>query len=282
MVVREVLTNVIRSLNEHKNTNSAFEANLLVRYVLGFSQLDMVIHTQDIISDEHFSKIKDLTNMRNNGVPLQYILGTQEFMSLEFKVTPDVLIPRSDTETLVEHMISLINDKSVTVADIGTGSGCIAISIAHYCKNTTVTGFDISQRSINIAQQNAKLNKVNHRVDFIRKDIMNDDIVDLFDMIVSNPPYIETDIITTLDTLVKDKEPYHALDGGIDGLDFYKRIIHIAPTILNDNGVLAFEVGHTQANEVVNLMNKNFYDIKIIHDLCSIERVVIGTFKELS
>ena len=159
---------------------------------------------------------------------------------------------------------------------IGVGSGCIGISLAVYNKRMYVRGFDISEKAIAVAEENAEINGVADRVVYEKLDILKDSMYGRYDLIVSNPPYIETDVIPTLDDNVKNYEPHLALDGGADGLMFYRRITEIAPSVLTENGVLAFEVGHTQAQTVAEMMGKDFKNIEIINDLCGIARVVIG------
>lgn len=279
MVIRDLLTDCIHTLRWNNIDNDIFEANLIIRTVLKLKPIDMVLRGADIVDEPDRAEIEALVKRRCAGEPLQYMLGTQEFMSLEFKVTPDVLIPRADTETLVEHVLTKLAGKPASVLDIGTGSGCIAVSIAYHDKNAFVRGIDISRRALDIAQYNAKKNEVNGRVSFERRDILNDNIYGRYDVIVSNPPYIETDEIARLDGVVKNHEPISALDGGSDGMNFYRAIVKKAPRILNHGGFLAFETGHTQATAVARLMEKDFENIEIIKDLCGIDRVVSGTIR---
>ena len=219
----------------------------------------------------------ELIKRRADFEPIAYISGTAEFMSLEFEVNKSTLIPRPDTETLAEYAINLIKDKNADILDIGTGSGCIAISIAHYCKNADVMAVDISENALNTAKRNAEKNKV--FVQFEKCDILKECPNGKFDIIVSNPPYIETDVIPTLMKDVKDYEPYSALWGGDDGLVFYRRITSVAKDILKKGGILAFEAGYTQSREIEKIMTENgFTSIGTLKDLQGIERVVYGTF----
>lgn len=280
MVIRELLSECVSSLHNVQNENAMFDANTIIQTVLGISPLDMVLKSKTDVDSEKITTVREWTNRRCSGEPLQYITGVQEFMSLEFIVNPDVLIPRQDTETLVEHVLAKLSGKTVSILDIGTGSGCIPISLVHYNKNSVARGIDISERALETAMQNAKKHNVDDRVAFERKDILTDELYGKYDILVSNPPYIETNVIITLDSTVKDHEPYNALDGGDDGLIFYRRIVKIAPKHLNDGGMLVFEVGHTQADEVANLMAEDFENIEIVKDLCNINRVVSGVRKK--
>lgn len=280
MVIRELLNECIRRLDLSGNDNSMFEAHLIVRQCLKMSALDLVLKKSNKVCEKDADKIFSIINRRTKGEPLQYILGTQEFMGLEFKVTPDVLIPRADTEVLVEYILSKYPGKGILALDIGTGSGCIAISIAHFNKNAYLKALDISPKAIEIAEYNAKKNNVASRISFINTDIFKFSPSGRFDLIVSNPPYIESDIIPTLDSVVKDYEPSTALDGGADGLDFYRYIISVSPKMLNDGGMLAFEIGYDQAKSVSELMQKDFCNIEILKDYGGNDRVVAGILKE--
>ena len=250
----------------------ARDAQLLITGILDMSVTDYMLSGKKEISSDMATCIKAGAKRILMGEPLQYVVGMTEFMSLKFHVADGVLIPRPDTETLVETAMEVIGERSLSVLDIGTGSGCVGISIASYCKNSRVVSVDISEKALEIAKENAKLNKVN--VEFLKCNILSEIPAGSYDVIVSNPPYIPTAVIDGLDKNVKDHEPKLALDGGDDGLDFYRRITDIAPSILNSGGTLIYEVGHDQANEVKLLMEKDFTDIQIIKDLCGINRVI--------
>ncbi len=212
------------------------------------------------------------------GEPVQYITGKCEFMSLDFEVTPATLIPRADTEILTEAVIDLCkNIQSPTIFEIGTGSGCIAISLAHYIRGAKITSADISKSALEVAKRNAARNHA--EVSFIHHNILEGfpKFEALPDIVVSNPPYIPSRDVLDLDKKVKDFEPTSALDGGKDGLDFYRFISKNAP--INQGGYLAFEVGIDQSRDAAELMKPRFEDIKIIKDLAGIERVVIGRIK---
>ena len=212
--------------------------------------------------------------------PLQYILGECEFMSLDFYVESGVLIPRSDTETLVEAVIEKTDEnKNMKILDICTGSGCIGISTAHFRSSAYVDLIDISDKAIEIAKKNIVRNNVQSRVKVQKMDILNEYPSEKYDIVVSNPPYIETEVVDTLQTEVKNHEPRLALDGGKDGLIFYRRITEIAPEILKKGGMLAFEIGYNQGKAVSALMGKNFCDVRIIQDFSKNDRVVTGILK---
>lgn len=276
MVIRELLEKIITVLKENNCDNPIFEAHQLVRHVLEMSATDLVINHTKNANEEDVNYIYSLLERRIKGEPLQYIIGTQEFMSLEFIVNESVLIPRADTETLVEYVIEKYQNDGFSLLDIGTGTGCIPLSIAHYCRRSYVRGIDISNAALDIAKLNCKKLDLSERADFLKCDILNEIPSGRYDIITSNPPYIESDIIPTLQKEVKDYEPHLALDGGNDGLMFYRRICDIAPQILNENGMLIFEIGYNQADALLKLMENDFYDTKIIKDLCGNNRVAVG------
>ena len=268
-----------KSILKEKGIQSFIQDTLLLLcHYLKKDKLFVLTHKElEIENPEGFF---ELIKRREGFEPIAYILGTAEFMSLDFDVNEHTLIPRPDTEILAEFAINQINDKKAAVLDIGTGSGCIAVSIAHYCKNANVTAIDISENALKTAAKNAEKNKVSERILFEKCDILNEAPKGKFDIIVSNPPYIETDVIPTLMEDVRDYEPYSALWGGDDGLVFYRRITGISKNILNKNGILAFEAGHAQSREIEKIMLENsFAPIGIQKDLQGIERVVYGTIK---
>lgn len=279
MVIGEELSRVIDVLKSGGNENSCFEANLIFRYVLDISPIDLVLSRDKEISVADISKINEFVNRRLNNEPLQYILKSQEFMGFDFYVDENVLVPRQDTEILVEHVLEHFAGKGISAIDFGTGSGCIAISIAKINQKAFVKAVDISKKALEIAKKNAKDNDVFDRVSFEEADIFTYELYGKYDLIVSNPPYIKSKDIIDLQKDVKNFEPTLALDGGETGLLYYERIIKIAPKLLNKDGMIAFEVGFDQADDVKKLMETDFYDIKIIKDLCGVNRVVSGLYK---
>ena len=282
MVIKEVLKNTIKTLKDNNTDNAIFEAHLILKSVTGLCELDLIIKASDELDQDKIDKIESILKRRLKGEPLQYILGTEEFMGLEFMVSPSVLIPRQDTEILVEKTLEYFGGKPINVLDLCTGSGCIAISIAHFNKNARVHAIDISPDAISLAKENAIKLGVDDRVSFEVCDVFGFDKFGKYDLIVSNPPYIESDVIPTLQKQVNEFEPKSALDGGIDGLDFYRHIVKIAPKYLDFGGVLAFEIGYNQSRAVTELMEQSFKDIRTIKDYGDNDRVVIGIKKENS
>ncbi|MBZ4667716.1 MAG: prmC [Defluviitaleaceae bacterium] len=259
----------------------ALDGEILLSHVLSFSRVQLFTHSKDEISEEQEKAYKDLIYRRLKGTPTQYLTNEQEFMSLPFYVNNHVLIPRQDTEILVETALELIDrKKEFQVLDVCTGSGCIGISIAYYAPLSRVIGIDISEPALNVAEHNAKLNQVNDRVHFIKSNLFKgvpEDLKGTIDMIVSNPPYIPTDEIKGLMKEVSEYEPTIALDGGKDGLDFYRFIVKDGKEYLKSGGILLFEIGYNQGDEVAWLLKSHgFNSVEIKKDLAGLNRVVFG------
>ena len=234
------------------------------------------------ISESDAQKIMEIAEKRAKHIPLAYITRKANFYGYDFIVDENVLIPRQDTEVLVENAISAVRQlqedgKKAKVLDIGTGSGAISITIALETGAECMAA-DVSEKALEIAKQNAK--KLNADVKFIKSDLFENIMNLKVDLIVSNPPYIKTGVIENLEPEVALNEPILALDGGDDGLIFYKRIIAEAKNHLNKNGKLYFEIGYDQAKEVEELMQEDFKDINVVKDYGNNDRVVYGTLKE--
>lgn len=277
------LKNLRRMAHERLSENAGIEspiadADLIIMYVLGIDKNSLL--TSDMsIPDAIAVEVNSYLNRRLSGMPVQYIIGRCEFMSLEFEVNRNVLIPRADTETLVEAVIERYRNilPAPKILDIGCGSGCIGVSLAKYILGSEVCELDISAAALRLAERNAERHRVNKQMRFIECDITKGapDIGFVPDCIVSNPPYIRTDDLLKLQPEVIEYEPIIALDGGDDGLDFYRAIIEsVRP---KKGGITAFEVGYDQAEAVAGLMYKSGYkDIEILPDLSGIERVVMA------
>ena len=273
-------------LKENKVEQYALDCELIMMFVTGFSKVKLFTENNYMLSEKEKDSFLNLIDTRANGKPIQYILGKCEFMSLPFYVNENVLIPRNDTEILVEEILNYIKNKQdvETIFDMCTGSGCIPISILKLTENVSKNIFayasDISEKALETAVENAKLNGVEKRIEFIKSDLFQNiekNIYGKVDIFISNPPYIKTKEIDTLMREVKNFEPKNALDGGNDGLDFYKNIVQEANVFLKHGGILAFEIGFDQALSVSMLMkDKGFSNIKIIKDLAGLDRVVLG------
>lgn len=249
-------------------------SRLILQFILKKEKEYLIVHDNEKITSEEYDKFIEYIDKLNEGIPIQYITNSQEFMKLNFYVDENVLVPQPDTEVLVENVLELIDDKQVKVLDLCTGSGAIAISLARYNKNAEIYGSDISSEALKIA----KLNSINNntQVEFILSDMFENFKNKKFDFIVSNPPYIKTAEIETLSNEVKN-EPHLALDGGEDGLEFYRIIINEGYKYLNENGHICLEIGYDQKYDVLNLINKSkkYADIRCCQDLGGNDRVII-------
>lgn len=274
-----VISELERQIRQELNNDNFFEAEQIIMSALNMTREKLILNAKREITDKEYAKILKMTSRRKKGEPLQYILGSTEFMSLEFFVGEGVLIPRQDTETFTEIVLDmLIHEKAYNVLDICTGSGCIGISLAYYRENVRADLIDISDTAAETARRNAAHNDVEERVSIYKCDILKEYPDKKYDIIVSNPPYIESDVIQTLQTEVRDYEPHLALDGGADGLLFYRRIIEIAPKLLNKDGIIAFEIGYNQGEAVSSMMSA-FNNVQVIKDLCGNDRVVTGIWE---
>ncbi len=280
MKIKDVLKNGIESLNQNKIEDASLKARMLLSNILDKSKEYLIIHDEEEINDKinnlYMQKIERLRNYE----PIQYIINNQEFMGFDFYVDENVLIPQPDTENLVEEILFIVDsikDKNLKILDLCTGSGAIAISLSKILKSDKILiyGSDISEKALKIAQDNAIQNC--SKIVFLKSNIfseINDNYK--FDIIVSNPPYIETNTIENLSEEVKH-EPHIALDGGEDGLYFYREIIKNAKKHLNKNGYLAFEIGYNQKQQVEKLLDENGYkNIYSRKDLSGNDRVVVA------
>lgn len=273
MTYKETIDLGIRILELAGIEEAENDAWLLLSKECKMDRTAYYMHMKDEILPEQLNEYKGLIKKRAERVPLQYITGEQEFMGLTFHVNSNVLIPRQDTETLVEEAIKLV-EPGMSILDMCTGSGCIIISILKKCSSIQGTGSDISKQALNVAKENAKLNNV--AVDFERSD-MFENLSDKYDMIVSNPPYIRSDVVPTLMPEVCEFEPLDALDGHEDGLYFYRKIIKECKSFLKEDGKILFEIGNDQGQAVSDMLTyAGFRNVRVIKDLAHNDRVVVG------
>ena len=281
--IGELLDKASKELKEENIDTYILDAQLLLGNVLAKDKLYIITNRDKNVSLKDEKEYFELIEKRKNKMPIKYILGETEFMGLDFNVEEGVLIPRGDTEILVEEVLSIINEEDeLNVCDLCSGSGAIGISIANYRKKINVEEIDFYEVPEKVTKKNIIKHGLEGRVKFIKSDLLKEPINQgkNYDVIVSNPPYIKADEISNLMDDVKKYEPHTALDGGDDGLVFYKRIIEESKTTLNNEGVLAFEIGYDQGEEVSNLMKEaGFYNIKLVKDLAGLDRVVLGYFK---
>lgn len=259
---------------------AALDARLLLEYVCGTDRNTLLVHSEREVSEKEYECYVNYISARKKHVPLQYITGVQKFMGLEFLVDKNVLIPRQDTEILVEEVMRYLHD-GMRILDMCTGSGCILLSLLYYSNDCNGVGVDISNEALSVARKNAdklKLQKPELNVDFIQGDLFEKFENKQFEIIVSNPPYIKSGIIETLMEEVKEYEPHLALDGKADGLFFYRKIIERAGDYLSGGGGLFFEIGCEQAADVKSMMEDAGYtDVQVVKDFAGLDRVVHGT-----
>lgn len=273
---------------------AALDARLLLEFVCGTNRNTLLVHGDREVSAEEYDRYRELIGKRAAHVPLQHLTGEQGFMGLTFAVNKDVLVPRQDTEVLVEEVMKNLHD-GMRILDMCTGSGCILLSLLHYSNDCTGIGVDLSESALAVARENyERLRRERPEMDalFLQGDLFRALVSrgnetdgceeacqgEKFDIVVSNPPYIETDEILALMPEVRDHEPVAALDGGADGLAFYRRIAWDAGAYLNGGGMLFFEIGCEQAKSVQEIMEQaGFREIQVVKDFAGLDRVVYGS-----
>jgi len=272
---KEALRQAVESLVAAGVPEAEVDAWYLFEHVTGMNRASYFLHMEDELAEEPKKKLDELLKQRAKRIPLQYIIGSQEFMGYSFFVSPATLIPRQDTEVLVEEVSKVAEGKRVL--DLCTGTGCILLSLAKMCRLKKAVGTDISPEAIQTAKKNAA--NLQAEAQFYCGDLFHAVPQELcFDIIVSNPPYIPTAVIETLMPEVKEHEPMSALDGDADGLKFYREIIKNANKYLVEKGQIFFEIGCEQAAEVSTLLSEQGFDnICIRKDLAGLDRVVSAT-----
>lgn len=263
----------MQKLKEAEIGEAQLDARLLLEEVCGTDHNTLLCHGDREVSEAEEEQYRKALEQRAVHVPLQHLLGYQDFMGLRFQVNEYVLIPRQDTEILVEEAMRYLHD-GMRILDLCTGSGCILLSLLHYSNDCEGVGVDISQEALQVAAQNAELLGI--KADFLKSDLY-EKVTGKFDFLVSNPPYIERKVIPTLMEEVREYDPYIALDGGEDGLDFYRRIIGGAQDYLKRGGQILMEIGSGQAKAVSELLREaGFKEIDVCRDFAGLDRVVSG------
>ena len=263
----------MQKLKEAEIGEAQLDARLLLEEVCGTDHNTLLCHGDREVSEKEEEQYRKTIEQRAQHVPLQHLLGYQDFMGLRFHVNEHVLIPRQDTEILVEEAMRYLHD-GMRILDLCTGSGCILLSLLHYSNDCEGTGVDISKEALQVAALNAELLGI--KADFLKSDLY-EKVTGKFDLLVSNPPYIERKVIPTLMEEVREYDPYIALDGGEDGLDFYRRIIGGAQDYLKRGGQILMEIGSGQAQAVSELLREaGFKEIDVCRDFAGLDRVVSG------
>jgi release factor glutamine methyltransferase len=280
MTLREALTVAAAKLanDPHLRDTASRDAELLLLHTLQISRITLIAHPNTELKPTQRTAYENAIARRLRHEPIQYITGQQEFYGLGFHVSPAVLIPRPETEHLVEAVLNLLpSNQPVKIADIGTGSGAIAIALAIHLPKAAITALDISIEAIAVAHRNADTHKVANRIKFLQSDLLNalDREAETFDAIVSNPPYVAESDRDTLHPQVRDHEPDTALFAGKTGIDIYRRLIPQAHNALKPRGLLALEIGHGQQEALTTLLS-GWHNISFINDLQQIPRVAIA------
>ena len=282
--IAQLLTWTTEFFRERGIENPRLDAEVLLGAVLGKERMYLYVHFDEPLEPAELARYRAYVKERAGHVPLAYVLGTREFMGLDFRVTRDTLIPRPDTELLVQCVVDFLRARTaegrddLTLADIGTGTGAIALSVLHYTEGTRADAVDISPAAAEVARENAERLGLAERIEVHVGDLTAPLAGHSYDVILSNPPYIPTADIATLMPEVRSYEPHLALDGGRDGLTIYRRLAADAPALLRDGGMFAVEVGINEARDVAALMaaHPRIVRTEIQKDLGGIERVVVG------
>lgn len=289
--IREALLRASSFLQEHGCKDPRFEAELLLRHVLDMERARFLASLPDPMPDGAAERFQALCERRAAQEPLQYVIGTQEFFGREFLVRPGVLIPRPETEILIEKVLQYADgmwtkESELAAVDIGTGSGAIALTLSSERPLWAVSTVDLSTDAIEIARDNAKRLGLGDKVRFLQGDLLEPLLLhgEQVDVLVSNPPYIPSSDVLELDREVKEYEPLLALDGGEDGLNCYRRLCEALPAVLKEQALVAFEVGIHQAQDVARLMMASgvINETAIVPDLAGIDRIVVGVRKQKS
>lgn len=271
MTYQKVYEEGVLQLTQADIAEAKLDARLLLEHVCGTNRNDLLAHGDRKVTKQEYDKYADYIKRRACHIPLQYLTGVQEFMGLSFEVNEHVLIPRQDTEILVEVVMKHLHD-GMRILDVCTGSGCILLSLLRYSNDCNGVGVDISEEALNVAGRNCE--NLGLSAKLLQSDLF-EHVEGKYDIIVSNPPYIRTDVIDTLMAEVKEYEPYIALDGKEDGLFFYRKIIESAGEYLYKGGRIFFEIGYDQGQPVSELLAAAGYrEIEVVKDYAGLDRVV--------
>ena len=276
--IQSALVEAVDALQRAGVNEARMEATSLLMHVLNVDRAFVIAHPENELSDERSNSFRELLGRRAAREPLQYIVGYQEFFKLRFEVTPDVLIPRPETEIIVEAALELADrERSLSILDVGTGSGCIVISLLNELEKARAMATDISPNALEVAGRNARRHNVSDRVTFIQADSLSPlNQREAFSLVVSNPPYIPAGDIATLQREVREHEPLTALASGADGLDHIRALLRETPQLLQSNGYFVFEIGYGQSDAVKQLVDRAIWRlVEVRNDLQGIPRTVV-------
>ena len=278
MNIQTVLNQASKTLNNSSNASFKLDSEILLSEVIKKNRQYLILNSNEELKKENIKLFNYLLKRRKKGEPIAYLINKKEFWKQNFYINQNVLIPRPDTELLVEETLKLFNVNSkLNILDIGTGSGCILLSILNERKNFYGTGIDISKKAINVARFNAKMLQLSNRAKFYNSDV-DKFLIDKYDLILSNPPYIKQKDLKYLEIDIKDFEPKLALDGGKDGFSKITKVISKTSTLLKRNGKFILEIGFGQKNRILNILKKNnFFINKVLKDYGKKDRCIIST-----
>jgi release factor glutamine methyltransferase len=274
--ISEILKQATEILQKSEIAEPRREANSLLAFALEKDKTFLIAHPEYVLSNEEETRFRKFLRRRAEREPFQYITGQKEFYGLDFEVTPDVLIPRPETESIVENAVEILRGiENPRFCEIGAGSGCISVSILHETPMARAVALDVSEKALQIARRNAEKHKVDERLELKISDVFDVLSDERFDLIVSNPPYIPIEDFAALQPEVRDFEPRFALTDDSDGLSIIEKIIINAPEFLNSNGFLLLEIGFNQAAEVREMFSPAVWrEVEILPDLQGIPRTV--------
>ena len=278
MNIQTLLNQASKTLKQLSNTSSKLDSEILLSEIIKKNRKYLILNSNEELKKENIKSFDYLVKRRKKGEPIAYLINKKEFWKQNFYINQNVLIPRPDTETLVEETLKLFNVNSkLNMLDIGTGSGCILISILKERRNFFGTGIDISKKAINVARFNAKMHQLSNRVKFYNSDV-DKFLIGKYDLVVSNPPYIKRQDLKYLEVDVKGFEPKLALDGGKDGFSKITKVISKTSTLLKRNGRFILEIGFGQKKKILSILKQNnFFINKVVKDYGKNDRCVIST-----
>ena len=278
MNIQTLLNQASKTLKQLSNTSSKLDSEILLSKIIKKNRKYLILNSNEELKKENIKSFDYLVKRRKKGEPIAYLINKKEFWKQNFYINQNVLIPRPDTETLVEETLKLFNVNSkLNMLDIGTGSGCILLSILKERRNFFGTGIDISKKAINVARFNAKMHQLSNRVKFYNSDV-DKFLIGKYDLVVSNPPYIKRQDLKYLEVDVKGFEPKLALDGGKDGFSKVTKVISKTSTLLKRNGRFILEIGFGQKKKILSILKQNnFFINKVVKDYGKNDRCVIST-----
>jgi release factor glutamine methyltransferase len=285
--IKEIISVAENVLREASDADYKVDAEILLCHAINYDPQKIFMNWAKEVDDDHAEIFFAMVQKRAEGTPVQYLTNEQSFKGLRFYVDENVLIPRPETETLVDEVLAYLKDNRAAknVLDLGTGSGIIAVSLAKKASSLKITASDVSENALAIAEKNASRFGVKDRIKFVRSDVFGEFKTGFmgpkWDVVVSNPPYIKSPVLPTLQREIYEHEPMTALDGGEDGLDFYRRIIDGAPTFLRKTGAVFLEIGYDQAHDVTTLFRKNgnYVRVALTPDISGHDRVISARLK---